>query len=50
MSFEPSPRGADLRRQVSEFVDTVVVPAEPVYEEQMLASGFTAVRSGLLLV
>ncbi len=39
MSFEPSPRGADLRRQVSEFVDTVVVPAEPVYEEQMLASG-----------
>jgi len=39
MSFEPSPRGADLRQRVTEFVDTVVVPAEPVYEEQMKASG-----------
>ncbi|MGA2838105.1 MAG: acyl-CoA dehydrogenase family protein [Acidimicrobiales bacterium] len=39
MSFEPSTRGVDLRRRVTEFVDTVVVPAEPVYEEQMRASG-----------
>ena len=39
MSFEPSPRGADLRQRVTEFLDTVVVPAEAVYEEQMRASG-----------
>jgi acyl-CoA dehydrogenase len=39
MSFEPSPRGVDLRQRVTEFLDDVVVPAEPVYEEQMRASG-----------
>jgi len=39
MSFEPSPRGIDLRQRVTEFVDTEVVPAEVVYEEQMAASG-----------
>lgn len=39
MSFEPSPRGADLRQRLSEFLETSVVPAEPVYEEQMRASG-----------
>ena len=39
MSFEPSPRGADLRQRVTEFIDAVVIPAEPVYEEQMAASG-----------
>jgi len=39
MSFEPSPRGADLRQRVTEFLDTVVVPAEPIYEEQMAAAG-----------
>ena len=39
MSFEPSPRGVDLRQRVTEFVDTEVVPAEDVYEEQMAASG-----------
>jgi len=39
MSFEPSPRGADLRRRVTEFVGDVVIPAEPTYEEQMRASG-----------
>ena len=38
MSFEPS-TGVDLRRQVSEFVDTVVVPAEPVDQEQMAGVG-----------
>ena len=39
MSFEPSPRGVDLRRRVTEFLDDVVIPAEPAYEEQMAASG-----------
>jgi len=39
MSFEPSPRGVDLRQRVTEFLDDVVIPAESVYEEQMLASG-----------
>jgi acyl-CoA dehydrogenase len=39
MSFEPSPRGADLRQRVTEFVETEVLPAEEVYEEQMAASG-----------
>jgi acyl-CoA dehydrogenase len=39
MSFEPSPRGAELRQRLSEFLKTSVVPAEAVYEEQMRASG-----------
>ena len=39
MSFEPSPRGVDLRQRVTEFVETEVLPAEEVYEEQMAASG-----------
>ncbi len=39
MSFEPSPRGADLRQRVTEFIDSVVLPAESVYEEQMRAAG-----------
>ncbi len=39
MSFEPSPRGVDLRQRVVEFLDEVVIPAEPLYEEQMRASG-----------
>jgi len=39
MSFEPSPRGADLRQRLSEFLETSVVPAEAVYEDQMRASG-----------
>ncbi len=39
MSFEPSPRGLDLRTRVTEFVETEVLPAEAVYEEQMAASG-----------
>ena len=39
MSFEPSPRGVDLRQRVTEFLETEVLPAEAVYEEQMAASG-----------
>ena len=39
MSFEPSPRGVDLRQRVIEFLDTEVIPAEEVYEEQMAAAG-----------
>ena len=39
MSFEPSPRGVDLRQRVVEFLDDAVIPAEPLYEEQMRASG-----------
>ncbi len=39
MSFEPSPRGVDLRQRVTEFVESEVLPAEDVYEEQMAASG-----------
>jgi acyl-CoA dehydrogenase len=39
MSFEPSPRGTDLRKRVTEFLETVVIPAEPLYVEQMQASG-----------
>ena len=39
MSFEPSPRGVDLRQRVTEFLDDVVIPAEPTYEEQMRVSG-----------
>src|SRR5665213_1427937 len=39
MSYEPSPRGVDLRQRVTEFLDSAVIPAEAVYEEQMEASG-----------
>ncbi len=39
MSFEPSSRGADLRQRVTEFIEAVVLPAEPDYEEQMRAAG-----------
>lgn len=39
MSFEPSPRGTDLRTRAAEFLESVVIPAEAVYEEQMAASG-----------
>ena len=39
MSFEPSPRGVDLRQRVTEFLDDVVIPAEPTYAEQMRVSG-----------
>jgi acyl-CoA dehydrogenase len=39
MSFEPTPRGVDLRQRVTEFLDAEVIPAETTYEEQMAASG-----------
>jgi acyl-CoA dehydrogenase len=39
MSFEPSPRGVDLRQRVTEFLDTEVIPAEEIYEQQMATSG-----------
>ena len=39
MSFEPSPRGVDLRQRVTEFLDTEVIPAEAIYERQMAESG-----------
>jgi acyl-CoA dehydrogenase len=48
MSFEPSPRGADLRRRVSEFIESVVLPAEPVYEEQMRAAGDPHAHPGVI--
>ena len=39
MSFEPSPRGVDLRQRVTEFLDSEVIPAEVTYERQMADSG-----------
>ena len=39
MSFEPSPRGVDLRQRVTEFLETEVIPAEAVYEQQMADAG-----------
>ena len=39
MSFEPSPRGVDLRQRVTDFLETEVIPAEEIYEQQMAASG-----------
>ncbi len=39
MSFEPSPRGADLRQRLTGFLEVSVIPAEAAYEEQMRASG-----------
>ncbi len=48
MSFEPSPRGADLRRRVNEFIESVVLPAEPVYEEQMRAAGDPHAHPGVI--
>lgn len=39
MDFEPSPRARELHDRLVEFVDERVVPAEPVYEEQVRESG-----------
>jgi acyl-CoA dehydrogenase len=39
MSYEPSPRGQEARADLLEFMDSHVIPAEAVYEEQMAASG-----------
>lgn len=39
MDFELSPTAADLRERLLAFMDESVYPAEPVYREQMAASG-----------
>ncbi len=39
MDFTPGPRTVELLETLREFVDRVVVPAEPVYREQVAASG-----------
>jgi acyl-CoA dehydrogenase len=39
MSYEPSDRGRELHDRLSEFMDSHVYPAEPVYEEQMADAG-----------
>ncbi|HKY16215.1 MAG TPA: acyl-CoA dehydrogenase family protein, partial [Microthrixaceae bacterium] len=39
MSYEPSPRGEQLRAELRDFMAAHVMPAEAVYEEQMAASG-----------
>ena len=39
MSFDPSPRGVDLRDRLLAFMDEAVYPAEAVYAEQMAAMG-----------
>jgi acyl-CoA dehydrogenase len=39
MDFSISPRAEELREQLREFLDTVVDPALPVYEEQVRESG-----------
>jgi len=39
MSFEPSPRGVDLRQRVTEFLESEVIPAEAIYEQQMADAG-----------
>ena len=39
MDFAPSPRAADLQDRLLRFMDERVYPAEPVFAEQMRASG-----------
>ncbi len=39
MDFAPSPRGAELVAQLTDFMESHVYPAEAVYEAQMEASG-----------
>ena len=39
MDFAYSPRVAELAARLQHFMDDVVLPAEPVYEEQMAAAG-----------
>jgi acyl-CoA dehydrogenase len=39
MSFDPSPRGAELRARLEEFMDSHIWPAEEVYERQMAELG-----------
>jgi len=39
MDFSLSPRAADLQRRLLSFMDEAVIPAEPVFAEEMRASG-----------
>lgn len=39
MDFSPSPRSEEFRRRLVEFVADVVEPAEPIYAEQIAATG-----------
>lgn len=39
MDFTPSPRAAELQDRLARFMDDCVYPAEPVFAEQMRASG-----------
>ena len=39
MNLEPSDRGKALQETLLAFMDSHVYPAEPVYREQMAASG-----------
>ena len=39
MDFAPSPRAAELREQILEFVATEIDPATPIYAEQIAATG-----------
>jgi acyl-CoA dehydrogenase len=39
MDFEPSERSRDFAERLTAFMDEHVYPAEPVYEEQLLAGG-----------
>ena len=39
MSFDPSPRGQELRTQLLSFMDSHILPAEAVYDAQMTESG-----------
>src|ERR671937_1819849 len=39
MDFEFSPRSLELQKQLADFIETHVVPAEPVYRQQVQDSG-----------
>src|SRR5437763_2196267 len=39
MDFEPSDRGRELQERLLSFLDEHVLPAEPVYHEQLVESG-----------
>src|SRR5919106_286103 len=39
MDFEFSPRSLELQKELADFIETHVVPAEPVYREQVEESG-----------
>ena len=39
MDFDSSPRSLELQKQLGDFIETHVVPAEPVYRRQVEESG-----------